>query len=80
MEEMEKTRKRQEGESVERAVGHIIKGIRPSEYFRDTIKRLLYGDRELSALFVLSCPSLFPFPHPFPLSTRPPSFDSRQEP
>lgn len=52
--ERRKTRKRQEGESVERAVGHIIKGIRLSEYFRDTIKRLLYGDRELSALFVSS--------------------------
>lgn len=57
--EKKKTRKRQEGESVERAVGHIIKGIRLSEYFRDTIKRLLYGDRELSALFVFLRYSLF---------------------
>lgn len=49
-----KEEKQEEGGSVERAVGHIIKGIRLSEYFRDTIKRLLYGDRELSALFVSS--------------------------
>lgn len=50
--ETEKTRKRQEGESVERAVGHIIKGIRLSEYFRDTIKRL--------CTVTVSCPPLSP--------------------
>lgn len=59
-----KEEKQEEGESVERAVGHIIKGIRLSEYFRDTIKRLLYGDRELSALFVSSRYFSLRLPHP----------------
>lgn len=61
-----KEEKQEEGGSVERAVGHIIKGIRLSEYFRDTIKRLLYGDRELSALFVSSRYSPFPSLSLFP--------------
>lgn len=60
----EKTRGGEGGESVERAVGHIIKGIRLSEYFRDTIKRLLYGDRELSVLFVSSRYFSLRLPHP----------------